>query len=207
MESRLGAIDNNRKPRACSWKQGRKNASPRLTNDESSRNKAPTRPGFSIYSGCDPSLIFDEQQLHMDLQIIPAAGPLYEQMKALRLDVLLNPIGVPASYIDPEKESRDLLVGAFEKERIIGCCILSRVDDETLQLRQMAVDTKSQGTGVGAAIIEFAEAEALKRGYRVLMMHARDVVIPFYERCGYSIAGSQFFEVGIPHHRMQKELS
>jgi predicted GNAT family N-acyltransferase len=71
----------------------------------------------------------------------------------------------------------------------------------------MAVDTKSQGTGVGAAIILFAEEEANKRGYKTLMMHARDVVIPFYEKCGYAVAGEQFFEVGIPHHRMEKSLS
>jgi predicted GNAT family N-acyltransferase len=152
-------------------------------------------------------LFLRNKRLPMHIQIIQAEGPLYDQMKALRLEVLLKPIGVPASYIDPAKEERDLLVAAFEKDLMIGCCILSRVDETTLQLRQMAVDTKRQGTGVGAAIITFAEEEAGRRGYTTLMMHARDVVIPFYEKCGYAVAGSQFFEVGIPHHCMQKELS
>jgi GNAT superfamily N-acetyltransferase len=143
----------------------------------------------------------------MTIRFITTTEAAYHDMKALRLDVLLNPIGVPASYINPEKEADDLLIGVFEGERIIGCCILTEWDPATLQLRQMAVDTKVQGTGIGAAIILFAEEEAKQRGYQRLMMHARDVVIPFYERCGYTIAGDQFFEVGIPHHRMEKSLA
>jgi predicted GNAT family N-acyltransferase len=142
----------------------------------------------------------------MTIRTIETTDPEYEQMKALRLEVLLNPIGVPSSYIDVEKEKNDILLGAFDADQMIGCCILSPVDDSTLQLRQMAVDTRKQGTGVGAAIIEFAEDVCRKRGIKLLMMHARDVVIPFYEKCGYEVAGEQFFEVGIPHHRMEKKI-
>lgn len=142
----------------------------------------------------------------MDLKIINTQDPAYEKMKALRLEVLLNPIGVPASYINSEKEAHDLLVCAFDGTALVGCCILTKLVETTVQLRQMAVDTAAQGTGIGAAIILFAEEEAKKRGFQTLMMHARDVVIPFYEKCGYTIAGEQFFEVGIPHHRMEKSL-
>jgi predicted GNAT family N-acyltransferase len=142
----------------------------------------------------------------MTIRLITTDDPEYKQMKALRLDVLLNPIGVPSSYRNPEKEKNDLLVAAFDNDNMIGCCILTPVDKDTLQLRQMAVDTKVQGTGVGAAIIDFAEEVARKESVQLLMMHARDVVIPFYEKCGYNISGNQFFEVGIPHHRMEKRI-
>jgi predicted GNAT family N-acyltransferase len=130
----------------------------------------------------------------------------YEQMVALRLKVLLEPIGVPASYIDREKEKQDILIGAFEHEEIIGCCVLTQKNEDTIQLRQMAVATEVQGTGVGAAILQFAEETAKGRGYKVLMMNARDAVLDFYKKCGYDIAGDQFFEVGIPHHVMEKKL-
>jgi predicted GNAT family N-acyltransferase len=142
----------------------------------------------------------------MTIRIITTDEPAYEAMKELRLQVLLNPIGVPSSYINAEKEKEDILVAAFDHDQMTGCCILTPVDENTLQLRQMAVDTKLQGTGVGAAIIEYAEEVALKKSFNLLMMHARDVVIPFYEKCGYEISGEQFFEVGIPHHRMEKKI-
>ena len=142
----------------------------------------------------------------MQIQLINIHDDAYKQMQALRWRVLLEPIGVPRSYIDPEREKNDLLVAAFEKEEMIGCCILSNVDNNTIQLRQMAVDNDKQQSGVGRAIVSFAEELVREKGYSILMMHARDVVIPFYEKCGYCIAGDGFTEVGIPHHRMVKVL-
>jgi N-acetylglutamate synthase-like GNAT family acetyltransferase len=142
----------------------------------------------------------------MYIQLIETNSPAYEQMINLRMEVLLNPIGVPRSYINPEKESNDILIGAFEEEQILGCCILTVVDTTIMQLRQMAVSQTLQRSGVGAAIIGFAEQQAKDRGYTTLMMHARDAVIPFYEKQGYIIDGDGFTEVNIPHHKMKKEL-
>jgi len=142
----------------------------------------------------------------MEIRIIPHNSNEYEQMIALRIAELLNPIGVPATYIDREKEKYDLLIGAFENGEIIGCCVLSPKSDETIQLRQMAVKDSSRGKGIGTGIIEFAEQVAKENNYTVLMMHARNPVIGFYKKNGYQISGSEFFEVGIPHHKMQKQL-
>ncbi|GAA4737288.1 GNAT family N-acetyltransferase [Flavisolibacter ginsenosidimutans] len=143
----------------------------------------------------------------MELKTITTNTPEYEAMIALRTKVLLDPIGIPRSYINPEKERSDVLIGAYEEDNLIGCCILTAVDENTLQLRQMAVDTVLQQKGIGAAILAFAENIAKERGYKMLMMHARDAVIGFYQKCGYQICGEQFFEVGIGHHKMQKQLS
>lgn len=143
----------------------------------------------------------------MEIKIIQTTSPAYEAMIALRMKVLLDPIGIPRSYINPEKEASDILIGAFDEDKLIGCCILTHVDNDTLQLRQMAVDNSLQQKGIGATIVSFAESIAKERGYKILMMHARDNVIPFYQKCGYSISGEQFFEVGIGHHKMEKQLS
>lgn len=142
----------------------------------------------------------------MEIRVFDTDSPAYQQMIELRLNVLLRPLGVPMSYINPEKEKMDILIGAFEENTLIGCCILTPRDQDMIQLRQMAVRQDLQGKGVGAAIIGFAEKTAKEKGFRRLMMHARDVVIPFYHKCGYTITSDQFTEVGIEHHRMEKEL-
>ena len=143
----------------------------------------------------------------MQVSIIQTGTKEYSSMVDLRMRVLLEPIGIPRSYINPVKEKDDVLIGAFENDELIGCCILTRVDQSTLQLRQMAVDGTLQKKGIGRAIISFAEQIANEKGYQTLMMHARDTVIDFYKKNGYSIAGEQFFEVGIGHHRMEKKLT
>jgi len=142
----------------------------------------------------------------MTIQIIYTGTPAYEQMIDLRMEVLLNPIGIPKTYISPEKEKQDIFIAAFEDEKVVGCCILTPINEKSIQLRQMAVKQNIQHSGIGAAIIKFAESNAKERGFNNLFMHARDAVIPFYEKQGYQIDGEGFTEVNIPHHKMKKEL-
>ncbi len=143
----------------------------------------------------------------LQFRIIQTGTPAYEEMIALRMTVLLDPVGIPRSYIDPQKESKDTLIGAYENEQLAGCCILTPVDRDTVQLRQMAVSESYQQQGVGRALLGFAEIVAREQGFRILKLHARDTVIPFYRKCGYTPVGSPFVEVGIGHHAMQKQLS
>jgi N-acetylglutamate synthase-like GNAT family acetyltransferase len=142
----------------------------------------------------------------LQFRIIPPFSPFYEEMVDLRMTVLLEPIGIPRSYIHPEKEATDVLIGAYQAYTLIGCCILTAIDENTVQLRQMAVAATVQTQGIGRQILSFAESVAREKGFTSLMMHARDSVIPFYQKCGYEISGNPFFEVNIPHHKMQKNL-
>ena len=127
-------------------------------------------------------------------------------MIRLRIDVLLRPSGIPESYIVPEKEVNDHLVGAFDGGELVGCCVLTRLSADLLQLRQMAVRPDQQGKNIGAAVVSYAEQVARKNGYKTVMMHARENVTGFYERCGYTIVGEPFNEVGIGHRRMEKNV-
>ena len=142
----------------------------------------------------------------MTIKTIAYNSKEYEQMIQLRIKALLEPIGVPAHYIVPEKEKNDFFIAAFEADILFGCCVLTPQENRIIQLRQMAVLKEMQGRKIGAAIIQFAEKIAKKNGFTILMMHARNPVVEFYEKCGYQIAGEEFFEVGIGHHKMQKNL-
>ncbi|MGZ3847372.1 MAG: GNAT family N-acetyltransferase [Flavisolibacter sp.] len=142
----------------------------------------------------------------MNIRQIEFESDDYQHMIALRVSQLLEPIGVPASYIDREAEKKDLLIGAFQENEMIGCCVLTARQNGEVQLRQMAVRNDYRGKGVGATILEFAEALAREKNFTTLMMHARDPVIGFYERCGYEVYDTPFSEVGIGHHKMRKLL-
>ena len=144
---------------------------------------------------------------NLQFRLIQAGTAAYEVLKALRLKELLLPKGIPASYINEQNESQDQLIGAYLEETLVGGCILTPVDKKTVQLRQMAVEPGYQQQGVGAAILAFAEKLAMERGYTSVVMNARDAVLPFYEKSGYTISSGPFFEVGIPHHQMRKKLA
>jgi predicted GNAT family N-acyltransferase len=130
----------------------------------------------------------------------------YQQMVTLRNDILRKPLGLSFTKEDLDKEKEDILMGAFEDEKLLGCCLLTRVDPTTVRLRQMAVPNNMQGKGVGRALMIFAENIARDLGYRKLCMHARKTAIGFYQKLGYSITGDEFVEVTIPHYIMEKAL-
>jgi ribosomal protein S18 acetylase RimI-like enzyme len=70
----------------------------------------------------------------------------------------------------------------------------------------MAVRKNQQGKGIGHSMMLFAETLARDKGFKKLMMHARDTAIGFYEKQGYKTRGQQFIEVSLPHHLMEKLL-
>ena len=127
-------------------------------------------------------------------------------MVSLRNDILRKPLGLSFDKEELDKEKDDILMGAFEDDRLLGCCLLTRVDPSTVRLRQMAVPNNMQGKGVGRALMIFAENIARDLGYKRLCMHARTTAIGFYQKLGYSTTGDEFIEVTIPHYIMEKAL-
>lgn len=142
----------------------------------------------------------------MALRIIDHGTREYQQMVQMRIDILRKPLGLTFTADELEKEKGEVLIGAFEDEKMLGCCMLVKQDSKICRLRQMAVMNNLQGKGIGRALMNFAENIARDLGYKKLSMHARKTAIGFYEKLGYSVAGNEFEEVTIPHFVMEKEL-
>ena len=142
----------------------------------------------------------------MALKQIDHGTPEYLQMVQLRDQVLRRPLGLSFSHDELIKEKDDILIVCMDDDDMLGCCILTRIDNDTMRIRQMAVPDKLHGKGIGASIMSFAETLAKDKGYHTMTMHARDTAIGFYEKFGYKIKGQQFREVNLPHHIMEKKL-
>jgi GNAT superfamily N-acetyltransferase len=142
----------------------------------------------------------------MALKISDHSSPEYRQMIDLRYEILRKPLGLHFTEEELEREKEDILIGAFDDERILACCLLTRVDPITCKLRQMAVENSQQGKGIGATMMNFAENVARDRGFKVMAMHARKTATGFYEKLGYRVEGDEFQEVTIPHFLMKKKL-
>ena len=142
----------------------------------------------------------------MALKIIDHGTPEYRLMVKLRDNILRKPLGLRFTEEELEKEKENLLIGAFEDDDILGCCMLVKETHQIVRLRQMAVLNDLQGKGIGRALTVFAENLARDHGYRVMSMHARKNAVGFYEKMGYVINGEEFIELTIPHYIMQKDL-
>lgn len=142
----------------------------------------------------------------MALKIIDHGSAAYLKMVNLRDVVLRRPLGLTFSHDELMREKEDALLVCVDDEVMLGCCILVKLNNEVVRLRQMAVAPNLHGKGIGASLMGFAESIAKDKGYKKMTMHARDTAIGFYEKLGYVVVGNQFEEVNIPHHIMEKSL-
>jgi len=142
----------------------------------------------------------------MALKIIDHGSREYQQMVHLRNEILRRPLGLQFTPEELEKEKEEILIGAFEEEKMLGCCMLIMEAANSVRLRQMAVLNNLQGKGIGRALMQFAENIARDRGFHKITMHARKTAVGFYEKLGYRISGQEFEEVTIPHYVMEKLL-
>jgi GNAT superfamily N-acetyltransferase len=142
----------------------------------------------------------------MALKLIDHGSKEYQEMVEMRRAILRKPLGIDFDPKELEREKEDILIGCFEDDKLEGCCLLTKIDDKTVRLRQMAVLSGLQGKGFGRVLMQFAENIARDRGYEKISMHARKTAAGFYEKLGYKIAGGEFEEISIPHYMMEKEL-
>ena len=142
----------------------------------------------------------------MPLKILDHGSPEYKHMLDLRYQILRKPLGLEFNQEDLEKEKEDILIGAYEDDEMLGCCLLTATNNSSVRLRQMAVRPGLQGKGIGRALMQFAENISRDRGFKKITMHARTTAVGFYEKQGYDAVGDQFEEVTIPHVIMEKSL-
>lgn len=134
-------------------------------------------------------------------------SPEYALTVALRHEVLRIPLKLAftVEQLASEKDSYHLAV-FDEAGHILGCLMLTPHGGGEVQMRQVAVKSEMQGTGLGRGLVDEAERKATELGFTRMMLHARDVAIGFYARLGYAREGDLFTEVGIVHQQMAKKL-
>lgn len=143
----------------------------------------------------------------IEIKIIEHNSLEYQQMVALRTDILRRPLGLFYTKQQLDLEKSDTLIAAFENQKILGCCILSEFESQIIQLRQMAVAADQQYRGIGAKIISFAQNYCLQNQYKSIFLHARATAVVFYQKLGYKVIGEEYFEVGLSHFNMEKQLT
>jgi predicted GNAT family N-acyltransferase len=153
----------------------------------------------------------------MQFQRIEFESNVYFQMLALRYDILRKPLGLHFSATDLLPDKNSIHFVGVKNKQVLVCLILSPKNDgnaldlnasatKVYKMRQVAVQSKFQGQGIGKKLVQFVEIEAKKMGITHFELNARKSAVPFYLTMNYSLEGEEFEEVGIPHFTMKKVL-
>lgn len=142
----------------------------------------------------------------IEIKIIEYGSEDYIQTLSLREKVLRIPLGLKLSPKDTEGENRQIHIGAFLEGKLLGCLTISPQISNTVKIRQVAVITALQKTGIGKALVLFAENYATEHNFSKIIIHSRLVVKGFYTTLGYKPIGEEFLEIGLKHIKMTKSL-
>jgi predicted GNAT family N-acyltransferase len=128
-----------------------------------------------------------------------------EAAKQLRVQVFSGEQGVQPEAdtdgLDPEATH----IVAVRRGEVVATCRL-RFPQGRCKLERMVVEQTLRGTGIGTALVEEAEHEALRQGATEVVLNAQRQAEGFYASCGYAAQGETFLEEGIPHVQMRKAL-
>ena len=102
--------------------------------------------------------------------------------------------------------------GAYDGSILIGSASLLREDldqqglTEGWRLRGMITHPDWRSRGVGALVLGFVMAEALRRGAFYVWCHGRSAALEFYRRQGFAATGDEFLVPGTgPHFIMLRD--
>ena len=130
----------------------------------------------------------------------------YRAALELRDAVLRRPLGRQLSAKDTECDETACHLVCCLDERLVACLVLIPLAGGDVRMRQVAVAPDAQRRGIGTALVNYAEALARERGFRRMVLNARESAVPFYEKSGYSQCGPRVDILTIPHWEMEKRL-
>ena len=142
----------------------------------------------------------------LELKTILHNTPEYQAEVALRTSILRSPLGLSFAADQLSAEADSHHIGCYIDGKLVGCLVLKPIDVKQIQMRQVAVDEKIQGKGIGRMMVKHSEDFAKKLGFQEMLLHARETAVPFYEGLGYTKIGDRFTEVTIRHWAMIKTL-
>jgi N-acetylglutamate synthase-like GNAT family acetyltransferase len=132
----------------------------------------------------------------------------WEAYYKLRYDVLRAPWGQAKGSEETADEAQHQHFAFFnDANQIIGVGRLDQTAPHAGQIRFMAVAANQQGKGIGKMIMNEIEAVCKAKGFLQIILHAREVALPFYQKLGYQLVEPSHLLFGeIQHYLMQKTL-
>jgi N-acetylglutamate synthase-like GNAT family acetyltransferase len=137
----------------------------------------------------------------------PRTAQEWQRYYELRWAVLRSPWGVdgPEREEDEDRSIHRLLIAGDGEVLAVGR--LHRLDEQTGQIRFMAVAPGQERKGYGSRLLQSLETAAHDIALDTVILQARENARPFYEHHGYELVEKTFLLFdAIQHYLMRKKL-
>jgi len=125
---------------------------------------------------------------------------------AVRRQVFVSEQSISEDLVFDEHDKEALHVVVKDRERVIGSARVQFLADNRAKLERMAILKRYRRKGVGREMLLFLDAAWKDKHVQQVIIHAQLEVVPFYKLCGFDELGLPFWEAGIKHVKMRKQL-
>lgn len=154
----------------------------------------------------------DTAAANITIKPVDNEGELFQAL-AIREVVFIEEQSVPESMERDAEDAQAFHVLAFQGKHAIGTgrlvALAHAPEGESGawgRIGRMAVLQASRKSKVGTQLLHALEAEAKRRGFMGIILHAQLSAMEFYQRHGYGPHGGVFEEAGMPHLEMKKRF-
>ena len=144
----------------------------------------------------------------MEIEIrVPKNEVEWEQYYDLRYRILRQPWNQPQGSERNEGDETGFHFALYENEILKAIARLDINDEKSAQVRFMAVETEIQRKGYGKQVMLAIENYCKTKNISEIILHAREIAIPFYESLGYQLVEkSHLLFNEIQHFLMTKKI-
>ncbi len=125
-----------------------------------------------------------------------------------RWELLRKPLGMSKESLKDDREDSSYhLMGINDENDVIASGRVHFNNKKEAQIRYMAVKDSYKRRGIGSEIVIKLEDYASSKGAIRMVLNARENALSFYLSLGYMEKGPYQSDTGIPHSRMEKNLT
>lgn len=126
----------------------------------------------------------------------------FAYVRALRKAVFIDEQGAISNEEFDEYDRNALFILILNANRHIAT---ARIADTSkgVKIGRIAVDKNERGSGYGSLIVNTAVEKAIELGADEVYVDAQNYAIPFYEKLGFRVIGSEIIDRGLVHTPMK----
>lgn len=138
----------------------------------------------------------------------PKSKEEWKNYLIFRWELLRKPLGMSKESLKDDREDSSYhLMGINDENDVIASGRVHFNNKKEAQIRYMAVKDSYKRRGIGSEIVIKLEDYASSKGAIRMVLNARENALSFYLSLGYIEKGPYQSDTGIPHSRMEKNLT
>ena len=138
----------------------------------------------------------------------PESEEEWQNYFIFRWELLRKPLGMSKESLEDDIEDSSYhLMGINDANNVIASGRVHFNNKKEAQIRYMAVKDSYKRQGIGSEIVIKLEDYASSKGAKRMVLNARENALSFYLSLGYIEKGPYQSDTGIPHSKMEKNLT